>query len=39
MKMGKVQYLSPGEAVIAQETIEKTIGRPWQLWSERVKKP
>jgi HCOMODA/2-hydroxy-3-carboxy-muconic semialdehyde decarboxylase len=39
MKMGQVQYLSPGEAVTAQETIEKTIGRPWQLWSERVKKP
>jgi len=39
MKMGQVQYLSPGEAVSAQETIEKTIGRPWQLWSERVKKP
>jgi len=39
MKMGQVQYLSPGEATAAQETIEKTIGRPWQLWSERVKKP
>jgi len=39
MKMGQVQYLTPGEAVTAQETIEKTIGRPWQLWSERVKKP
>jgi len=38
MKMGQVQYLTPGEAVIAQETIEKTIARPWQLWSERVKK-
>jgi 3-hydroxy-2-methylpyridine-4,5-dicarboxylate 4-decarboxylase len=38
MKMGQVQYLTPGEAVTAQETIEKTIGRPWQLWSERVKK-
>ena len=38
MKMGQVQYLTPGEASIAQETIEKTIGRPWQLWSERVKK-
>ena len=39
MKMGQVQYLTPGEASISQETIEKTIGRPWQLWSERVKKP
>jgi 3-hydroxy-2-methylpyridine-4,5-dicarboxylate 4-decarboxylase len=39
MKMGQVQYLTPGEAAIAQGTIEKTIGRPWQLWSERVKKP
>ena len=39
MKMGQVQYLTPGEASIAQETIEKTIGRPWQLWTERVKKP
>jgi HCOMODA/2-hydroxy-3-carboxy-muconic semialdehyde decarboxylase len=38
MKMGKVQYLTPKEATISQETIEKTIGRPWQLWSERVKK-
>jgi hypothetical protein len=39
MKMGNVQYLTPGEATASQETIEKTIGRPWQLWSERVKKP
>ena len=39
MKMGQVQYLSPGEAIASQETIEKTIGRPWQLWSDRVKKP
>jgi 3-hydroxy-2-methylpyridine-4,5-dicarboxylate 4-decarboxylase len=39
MKMGTVQYLTPEEAKISQETIEKTIGRPWQLWSERVKKP
>jgi HCOMODA/2-hydroxy-3-carboxy-muconic semialdehyde decarboxylase len=38
MKMGKVQYLTPKEAAISQETIEKTIGRPWQLWTERVKK-
>ncbi|WP_353431685.1 class II aldolase/adducin family protein [Polynucleobacter sp. MWH-UH23A] len=38
MKIGQVQYLTPGEASISQETIEKTIGRPWQLWSERVKK-
>jgi len=38
MKMGQVQYLTPGEAATAQQTIEKTIGRPWQLWSERVKK-
>jgi 3-hydroxy-2-methylpyridine-4,5-dicarboxylate 4-decarboxylase len=39
MKMGTVQYLTPGEATASQETIEKTIGRPWQLWSERVTKP
>jgi HCOMODA/2-hydroxy-3-carboxy-muconic semialdehyde decarboxylase len=39
MKMGQVQYLTPGKVSISQETIEKTIGRPWQLWSERVKKP
>ena len=38
MKMGQVKYLTPGEAVISQETIEKTIGRPWQLWTERIKK-
>jgi len=39
IKMGQVQYLTPGEAATAQATIEKTIERPWQLWSERVKKP
>ena len=39
MKMGTVQYLSPGEALRAQETIEKTVGRPWQLWSEKVIRP
>jgi len=38
MKMGQVQYLTPGEATTSKETIEKTIGRPWQLWTERVKK-
>jgi len=38
MKMGKVQYLTVGETVNSRETIEKTIARPWQLWSERVKK-
>lgn len=38
MKMGQVQYLTPGEEAASQATIEKTIGRPWQLWSERVKK-
>jgi len=38
MKMGAVQYLTPGEASASQETIEKTIARPWQLWSERVQK-
>ncbi len=38
MKMGQVQYLTPGEAATSKETIEKTIGRPWQLWTERVKK-
>ncbi len=38
MKMGQVQYLTPGEAATSQETIEKTIGRPWQLWTERVRK-
>jgi len=37
MKMGQVQYLTPGEATTSKETIEKTIGRPWQLWTERVK--
>ena len=38
MKMGQVQYLTPGEAAASKETIEKTIGRPWQLWTERVTK-
>ena len=38
MKMGKVQYLTVGETVSSRETIEKTIARPWQLWSERVRK-
>jgi HCOMODA/2-hydroxy-3-carboxy-muconic semialdehyde decarboxylase len=37
MKMGKVQYLTPGESVKSQESIEKTINRPWQLWTERVR--
>jgi HCOMODA/2-hydroxy-3-carboxy-muconic semialdehyde decarboxylase len=37
MKMGQVQYLTPEEATTSKETIEKTIGRPWQLWTERVK--
>jgi HCOMODA/2-hydroxy-3-carboxy-muconic semialdehyde decarboxylase len=38
MKMGTVQYLTPGEATKSQATIEKTISRPWQLWRDRVTK-
>jgi len=35
-KMGKVQYLTAEEAKKSQATIEKTINRPWELWSLRV---
>jgi len=37
MKMGKTQYLTLKEAEISKATIEKTINRPWELWSERVR--
>ncbi|NEX62193.1 class II aldolase/adducin family protein [Noviherbaspirillum galbum] len=36
MKLGTVQYLTPEETRKSQETIEKTINRPWELWSLRV---
>ncbi len=37
LKMGNPQYLTTGEAIKAQQTIEKTINRPWELWSQRVR--
>ena len=37
MKMGKPTYLTGEEARRSQETIEKTINRPWDLWVQKVK--
>jgi len=36
LKMGKPRYLTAGEALKSREAIEKTINRPWELWSQRV---
>ncbi len=37
LKMGQPRYLTAGEAARSQQTIEKTINRPWELWSQRVR--
>jgi HCOMODA/2-hydroxy-3-carboxy-muconic semialdehyde decarboxylase len=37
LKMGQPRYLTVGEAAKSQQTIEKTINRPWELWSQRVR--
>jgi ribulose-5-phosphate 4-epimerase/fuculose-1-phosphate aldolase len=38
MKLGTIQYLTPGEAVKAQAIVEATVGRPWELWKSEVGK-
>jgi ribulose-5-phosphate 4-epimerase/fuculose-1-phosphate aldolase len=37
-KLGPVKFLTPGEAVKAQEITEGTAPRPWELWKARVGK-
>jgi ribulose-5-phosphate 4-epimerase/fuculose-1-phosphate aldolase len=37
-KLGKIKYLTPGEAVKAQAIVEATVGRPWELWKSQVGK-
>lgn len=39
MKMGQPRYLTAGEAAKSQQTIEKTVNRPWELWRQRVGGP
>ena len=36
LKLGPVTYLTPGEARICAETIEKQLGRAYELWERRV---
>jgi ribulose-5-phosphate 4-epimerase/fuculose-1-phosphate aldolase len=38
MKLGKIKYLTPGEAEKAQAIVEATVGRPWELWKTQVGK-
>ena len=38
MKLGTIKYLTPGEAVKAQEITEGTVARPWELWKSQVGK-
>lgn len=36
MKMGQTQYLTQEETIKSQGTIEKTMNRPWELWSSKL---
>jgi ribulose-5-phosphate 4-epimerase/fuculose-1-phosphate aldolase len=38
MRLGKIKYLTPGEAEKAQAIVEATVGRPWELWKTQVGK-
>jgi HCOMODA/2-hydroxy-3-carboxy-muconic semialdehyde decarboxylase len=38
MKLGTIQYLTPGEAAKAQAITEGTVARPWELWKAQVGK-
>ena len=38
MKLGTIQYLTPGDAEKAQAIVEATVGRPWELWKSQVGK-
>jgi ribulose-5-phosphate 4-epimerase/fuculose-1-phosphate aldolase len=33
---GEVRYLDPEEARRAQAVVEKTVGRPWELWKRKA---
>ncbi|HUM17852.1 MAG TPA: class II aldolase/adducin family protein [Candidatus Nitrosotalea sp.] len=34
---GPVTYLSPGEAQRAEAAVAGTVGRPWELWKQKVR--
>ncbi|MHA3026235.1 MULTISPECIES: class II aldolase/adducin family protein [Chromohalobacter] len=36
LRLGPVEYLTPGEANTAMEMIEGQVERPWQLWKQRA---
>ncbi len=38
MKLGKVEYLSPEEAVKAAAGTDAGVGRPWELWKSLIGK-
>jgi ribulose-5-phosphate 4-epimerase/fuculose-1-phosphate aldolase len=35
---GPVTYLSPGEAQQAEAAVAGTVGRPWELWKQKVRR-
>jgi ribulose-5-phosphate 4-epimerase/fuculose-1-phosphate aldolase len=35
---GPVTYLSPGEARQAEAAVAGTVGRPWELWKQKVRR-
>jgi HCOMODA/2-hydroxy-3-carboxy-muconic semialdehyde decarboxylase len=35
---GPVTYLSPGEAQQAEAAVVGTVGRPWELWKQKVRR-
>ncbi|KXS38051.1 MAG: class II aldolase/adducin-like protein [Halomonadaceae bacterium T82-2] len=36
LRLGPVEYLTPGEAKTAMEMVEGQVERPWQLWKQRA---
>ena len=33
---GKITYLSPEEAKLAEASLERTLSRPWELWKRKA---
>jgi len=39
MRLGKINYLTPGEAAAASAMNDEHVDRPWQLWKMAAKRP
>lgn len=37
MRLGEINFLTPGEAQAASDMNDKHLERPWQVWKRRAK--